>query len=217
MAIQHYCYSFKRDVLRSVYSDSPDELSVRIHEHALAALGKSSATIHEALVAIRFSDTWLEDEQESDRPAKELLVYLLANSLKISSLGCAGEPPYHVIITALLKDIGWHEERISKLIRGRPLNTLLENDGPDELKQVVAATEDFAGFLSFSDCAALIADLNVHRDYFFDDSLQHKQILSQITAKWAPHASTLARAAWLRSIDMLESCAEQEALLLVLD
>lgn len=218
MAVLHYCYSFTSDVLKKDLAGTPDEVIARLHQKSAEACRKPSHVMAEALEAVRFSPSWLTDEEESDRPAKQLLVCLLGHCHPALSLGRSGELPYHLILKALLTDAGWSNERITDLIRGKPATILFSMAERKDLEAIFTGLTDIVGILGPDECAKLTTELNSARDYFFIDHARHEEVLGGIVPNWSGQGAVLAKSAWSRAVDMLSSRAsERDALILILD
>src|SRR4051812_27228506 len=98
MAILHFAYSFDADAVAgplqsTLMRGGPHELAAELKQRAGKAVKHASPVLEEALIAVRYSSDWLDDESdESGLPAKRLVMCMLAGAARVPSLGRDGEP-----------------------------------------------------------------------------------------------------------------------------
>ena len=222
MAVCHFAYtfdprSFVATLRDCIARDGRLDLE-RLHDRAKSALEAPSKAAGEALIAIRYSDTWIEaPEDEADLPEKWFVTALTGHFCIAPSLG-RQRPAHHVILEALLPGTGMLEADIQHLIHGDDLVSILTDSGVAMPPGRLGALRDFGGWLSPASIGGLRQELERVRGHFLNIGPEHRTVLARIHPDWGADADRLAREAHAAAQEMLE-CAQRrkQALYVLLD
>jgi hypothetical protein len=223
MAQLHFAYGLDTKAftgpLIALSGQNRSALLSSLKSSAARAIKYATGTLKEALVAVRYSEEWLDDASgEADLEAKRFVICLLATSVAVPSLGRQHEPSYHVVLKALLADAGWTRSDVEILLRGQSLSSYLNYAGLRSLAALLPGLDDLGGWLGHEDTQQLQKKLEKVRRYFDEQSSRHAAVLSRIFAPWQESASVLAKGAYQRAWDMLNHVnSPNRALFLVLD
>jgi hypothetical protein len=223
MAQLHFAYCFDPIAFALPFAgfagQSADQLPARLKNQALAAVDQPTATLHEALIAVRYCSDWLgNDPEEADLTAKAFLLCLLAQCVAVPSLGRQNEPPHHVVLKALLVDAGWDSPDIDSLLRGDDLSSYLDDAGLESLSPLLTGLDDLGGWLGYQRAKKLEAELAKVEAYFEREVKSQETILAGIYPPWRENAGSMAKQAYRRAQSMLNEVSNpHRALFLILD
>ncbi len=222
MTVCHFAYtfdprSFVATLRECITRDGRLDLE-RLHDRAKSALEAPSKAAREALVAIRYSDTWIEaPEDEADLPEKWFVIALTGHFSIAPSLGWQ-RPAHHVILDALLPSAGMSEADIQRLIHGDDLVSILTDSGIAMPAGRLGALRDFGGWLSPGSIGGLRQELERVRSHFLNIGPEQRTALARIHPDWGADADRLARETYASAQELLE-CAQKrkQALFVLLD
>jgi hypothetical protein len=222
MAVLHFAYTFDTDVFaRQIQDISRAGVQMQLtylQQQASAIVRTPSATLQEALVAVRYSSRWIEnDPEEADLPAKHFLLCLLSHCTAVPSLGREGEPSYHTVLAAILGAAGWTSADIRRLLRGMPLSHYLDFSCLEGISGALTGLDDLGGWLEYKHTVMLKRELLAVKPYF-DWDMKYRAMLEQILPGWKTEARNIANQAYLRAQEMLGVIRDShQALFMVLD
>ena len=222
MAVLHFAYTFEPRSFGAMLRDCvarDGRLRLEgLHDRAKSALEAPSKAAREALVAVRYSDSWIEaPEDEGDLPEKWFVIALTGHLRFAPSLGRQG-PAHHVILEAILPGAGMSETDIRRLFHGDDLVSILSDEGIALPTGRLGALRDFGGWLSPMSIGSLRQELVRVRGHFLDIGPQQRTVLASILPDWGAEAGRLAREAHAAAQEMLECAQERkQALFVVLD
>ncbi len=172
----------------------------------------------EALVAERYSESWIEaPDDEADLPEKWFVIALTEHFTVAPSLG-RQEPAHHVILEALLPGAGVSGADIHRLLHGDDLVSMATNTEIEVLADRLGGLRDFGGWLSPATIGSLSRELVCVRSYLLNIRQEQQAVLAHIHRGWAADAGTLARQAYKAAQAMLEFAQRRrQALFVVLD
>lgn len=222
MAVLHFAYtfeprSFAASLRDCVAGDGRLRLD-RLHERAKSALEAPSKAAKEALVALRYSDTWIEAPgDEADLPEKWFLIALTRHLREAPSLGRQG-PAHHVVLRALLPGAGMSEAQIRRLIHGDDPVSILSDEGIAVPAGGFGALGDLGGWLSPASIGGLRQELERLRGHFSHIGPEQRTVMARIHPDWRADADRPARHAHAAAQEMLDCAQERkQALFVVLD
>jgi len=223
MAVLHFAYSFDATAfaqrLHALSTVSLSEQIVNLQGEAQAAVHHPSKSLQEALVAVRHSSNWENDDSaESDQTAKRFLICLLEKCVVVPSLGRQHEPPHHLVLQTLLPEAGWSSSDVRQLIEGEPLSGFLNENGLHSLLPLLAGLDDRGGWLGHERATRFLAKLSKTRTDFIEGEQHYSTKLGQIVPGWVDQADSIVRQAYLRAEAMLHEVDDpNRALFLVRD
>ena len=222
MAVLHFAYSFDANVLaqrlHALSTVSLSEQIAKLQREAQAAVHHPSKSLQEALVAVRHSRNWENDDsEESDQAAKRFLICLLEKCVIVPSLGRQHEPPHHLVLQTLLTEAEWSSSDVRQLIEGEPLSGFLNENGLHSLLPLLSGLDDRGGWLGHERATRFLAKLSKTKSNFIEGG-HYSTKLAQIVPGWAEQADSIVRQAYLRAEAMLhEVNYPNRALFLVRD
>jgi len=222
MAVRHFAYGFKPQnfiaELRTCCHDR-GQLQVRkLHDCAQRTLENRTDAIDEALIALRYGETWIDGaEDEADVAEKWFVLALLKHLHKVPSLGRA-RPMHHVVLRALLPGTRWAGADIHRLIYGDGLASILCDSQIVVEPGTFAALPDYAGWLSGASVFDLQQKLTAVRGALMNLSQDQKRCLEQIFPAGQVDSAEVCQQAYESGQRMLGGAIrKKQALFLVLD
>ncbi len=222
MAVRHFVYSFDpaaftAELRTCVAPDGRLNLEA-LHACAQAALENLSDAAREALVAVRYSDSWIAaDDDEADLPEKWLVIALTRYLATAPSLSLQ-KPPAYVILKALLPGAGMAAADIQRLVHGDDPASILSDAGIVLPGEESGALRDLGGWMSPASIDSLSRELERVRDCFVDVTPDRRAALADRYSGWGVDADKHCRQAYAAAQEMLDDARRRDrALFMVLD
>jgi len=222
MAVLHFAYRFDPvplfSGLRECFSADGAVVHSALHHRAALALRDMPTAGQEALIALRYGDTWLcDDDDEADLEEKWWMLCLMHHFCAVPSLGREGMA-HHVILKAVLPGLGVIEDEVKTLVSGYDLKTLIAQAPYDIAPDALPGLGDFGGWLSVAQIEKIKDRLASVEMPFTHPSSDQRDVLAKIYLPWAENAEHVCRDAFDAAMAMLDGALEhQNALFLVLD
>lgn len=221
MAIIYRAYTFSPVVLfQDLVNNVVD--AGRISEQLLFNKAKdvvdnSIMPSREVLELARFDEDWLNYlDKDVSRSHLWFLLVLISKLNPIPDIDTRTK--HHIVLPRLMPLLGWSQPQIELLIRGRPLNSLIETSGNNLfINEFVPGINAYGGWLDTETAAQLLVELQISTNSIstleMTDRIQKETSLSpDFYSETALH-NALVEIARILQI----SVARREALFIIID